>query len=166
VPITYVRFTPTLCANCVPEFRECSDSQRWNLTCGRSAGLSLVRTWNLIIRVGRAPVVSRISGSGIRRAVLRRIQIMNDKGRYRQFDCGRGKRRPLNVSSVSISWETLDNEGMSTQEFRIAEVPDVSVLYHSVFSFSKCRWGGANLFDSGTSGQAVPRNTSHKPVSG
>jgi hypothetical protein len=28
---------------------------------------------------------------------------------YRQLDCGRGKRLPLNVSSVSISWETLHN---------------------------------------------------------
>jgi len=46
---------------------------------GPSAGLSLVRTWNLIIRVGCAPVVCRISGSGIRKAVLRPIRIMNDK---------------------------------------------------------------------------------------
>ena len=43
MPITYVRFTPTLCANCVPEFRECSDSQRWNLTCGPSVGWCMDR---------------------------------------------------------------------------------------------------------------------------
>jgi hypothetical protein len=49
---------------------------------GRSVGRSLVRTWNLIIRVGCALVVCRISGTGIRQALLRSVWIMNDKGRY------------------------------------------------------------------------------------
>jgi hypothetical protein len=37
------------------------------------------------------------------------MQSIFSKGRYRQLDCGRGKRLPLNISSVSISWETLHN---------------------------------------------------------
>jgi len=52
------------------------------LTDGRSVGRPLVRTSNLIIRVGCALVVCRISASGIRKAVLMPIRIMNDKGRY------------------------------------------------------------------------------------
>jgi hypothetical protein len=42
------------------------------MTYGRSVGPSLVHTRNLIIRVGCA-LVCRISGSGIRRAVLRSV---------------------------------------------------------------------------------------------
>ena len=49
---------------------------------GPSAECILVRARNLILLIFCAPVVCRISGSGIRKAVLRSVWIVNDKGRY------------------------------------------------------------------------------------
>jgi hypothetical protein len=47
---------------------------------------------------------------------------VNDKGRYRQLDCGRGKRLPLNVCVSRFRGKLCTIEVMSTQEFRIVEV--------------------------------------------
>lgn len=55
------------------------------LTCGPSVGCSMVRTGNLIIRIGCALVVCRISRSGVRKLALRLVWIVNDKGRYHAF---------------------------------------------------------------------------------
>jgi hypothetical protein len=46
----------------------------------RSAGKNPLKTLSLLI--GCAPDVCRISGSSILKVVLRRIWIINDKGRY------------------------------------------------------------------------------------
>lgn len=62
---------------------EKKDQPEWTSD-GPSVGHSLVRMWNLIIRVECALVVCRISGTGIREALLTSVCNMNDKGRYRQ----------------------------------------------------------------------------------
>ena len=54
---------------------------RSGLTADQPDSLSSAHV-KLIIGVDCARVVRQISGSGIRKAVLRRIRIMNDKGRY------------------------------------------------------------------------------------
>jgi len=76
----------SLCARSVlrvGEDRACAMA-RSGLTADQPDSLSSAHV-KLIIGVDCARVVRQISGSGIRKAVLTRIRIMNDKGRYRQL---------------------------------------------------------------------------------
>jgi hypothetical protein len=80
------------------------------LTHGPSVGRSLVRRWNLIIRVGCALVVCRISGSGIRKAALRSVWIVNDRGRYHSQSKWIPAVRLAMLNAMATPFENLEEQ--------------------------------------------------------